>query len=130
MPSILDLSICKDKRDRHGDPAGTGQPPGFPEGGGAEEAWCGPPAVVGVMGPVSLGCTQASALGKAHSFLSLRTNSAQLYLWGRMGLGLGLCQLQALLGLLGQKLRDSWRPPLGDIRGSWFADQVAEAQRG
>lgn len=65
MPSILDLSICKDKRDRHGDPAGTGQPPGFPEGGGAEEAWYGPPAVVGVMGPVSLDCTQASALGKA-----------------------------------------------------------------
>lgn len=127
MPSILDLSICEDKRGRHGDPAGAGQPP---EGGGAEEAWCGPPAVVGVMGPVSLGCTQASALGKAHSCLSLRTNSAQLYLWGRMGLGLGLCQLQALLGLLGQKLRDLWKPPLEDIGGSWFADQEAEAQRG
>lgn len=84
--------------------------------------WCGPPAGVGVTG--------AGALGKARSFLSLRTNSAQLYLWGWMGLALGLCQLQALLGLLGQKFRDSRRPPCGDIEGSWFADQEAEAQRG
>lgn len=55
---------------------------------------------------------------------------AQLYLWGWMGLALGLCQLQTLLGLLGQKFRDSRRPPFRDLDGSWCADQEAEAQRG
>lgn len=44
-------------------------------------------------------------------------NRAQLHVWGWMGLGLGLCQLQAPLELLGQNYRDSWKPPVCDVVG-------------
>lgn len=88
-------------------------------------AWCGPPTGLALMGPVSLGCTQASTLGKALSFLSLRP--AVPLGWDGAWVG-GFANSKLCWGSWGRNSEIHWGPPFGDIEGSWFADQEAEAQ--